>query len=529
LFLIPSLIEQGLFKTKEVYQSFKQHYYSIESVILTLAIMALLRIKNPEQLKQCKPGEIGRIIGLDRAPETRCLRNKIKFLANQNKSQQLNEILINHWYEETDAANNFLYIDGHVRVYFGHQANLPKKYVSRQKLCLNATTEYWVNDPQGMPVMVITGELTEKLEEAIEKYIIPQLQKTSLLPSPDTQDANTPVCNFIFDREAYHPVFFKRLWDLYKIAVITYRKNVKDEWDIETFKSVDVKVTQQNVTMLISEQEVILDNIPFREVRRLTETGHQTSIITNNKKINTSIIAGRMFGRWIQENFFRYMIADYDLDKITEFGIESIDELKQIINPEYRKVDYQLKKHREKTRRLKAKLYPLIEQGLDATIDQMPQLSTQQAIIQNKIKQLDEQEIQILLKRKNTPARITLKEMPPDKRYNKLKHESKMMMNIIKMICYRAETSVANILAEKLARDQEEKRMLVKQIVKNNADIIPDYKNKTLTVILHSLSNNRSNQAVQHLADLLNDTETIFPGTELKLIFKTALIANCEG
>jgi hypothetical protein len=319
------------------------------------------------------------------------------------------------------------------------------------------------------------------------------------------------------------------LWEVYKIAIITYRKNVKEEWDADSFKSTNTRVLLQDVPMLICEQEVTLDETPFREVRRLTETGHQTSIITNNRQISTSVIAGRMFGRWVQENFFRYMIADYDLDKITEFGVEAIEESKQIINPEYRKVNHKLKKHREKTQRLKAKLYPLIEQGIDAPIEQMPQLSAVQQAIQIKIEQLYQQEKLLLKERQDLPARITLKEMPPDKRYNKLKHESKMMINIIKMICYRAETSAANILAEKLARDQEEKRMLVKQIIKNNADIIPDYQNKTLTVVLHSLSNNRSNLAAQHLADLLNDTQTVFPSTELKIIFKTSLISNCEG
>jgi hypothetical protein len=47
-----------------------------ESVVLTLAFMALARIRNSEQRNQCKPGEIGRIIGLDKIPEVRCLREK---------------------------------------------------------------------------------------------------------------------------------------------------------------------------------------------------------------------------------------------------------------------------------------------------------------------------------------------------------------------------------------------------------------------------------------------------------------------
>ena len=146
LFLLPALLAQGLLKTKEVYHVPPNHYYGLESIILTLAFMALCRIKNPEQLKQCKPGEIGKIIGLDRIPEVRCLRDKIKLLTSQNQAQNLNGLLINHWYSKPSEEASFLYIDGHVRIYYGHQANLPAKFISRQKLCLSATTEYCLPD-----------------------------------------------------------------------------------------------------------------------------------------------------------------------------------------------------------------------------------------------------------------------------------------------------------------------------------------------------------------------------------------------
>ena len=70
--------------------------------------------------------------------------------------------------------------------------------------------------------------------------------------------------------------------------------------------------------------------------------------------------------------------------------------------------------------------------------------------------------------------------------------------------------------------------MVIKQIIANNADLIPDYINKTLTVQLHTLSAPRFNFASQQLAILLNQTETIFPGTDLRMIFKTTAPSNCD-
>ncbi len=529
LFLLPALLSQGLLKTKEIYEFPQNHYYGLESVVLTLAFMALARIKNPEQLKQCKPGEIGRLIGLDRTPEVKCLRGKIKLLASQGQAQELNRRLIDEWYKNNPAGNGaFLYIDGHQRIYYGNKANLPSKYISRQKLCLAATTEYWVHDGTGQPVLKVMGELTEKLEQAIEEQIIPELQKTVLLPDACSYEAvdpkvTSPVCTLIFDREGYHPSFFQKLWDRYRIAVITYRKNTQDKWPNDDFKQMEVNVLDQLVNMNICEKEIRLDGTLFREIRRNNEGGHQTAIISNNYFIDTPIVAGRMFGRWIQENFFKYLIADFDFDKMITYGTESVHGDKEVVNPQWRKADYQLKKQKEKTARLKAKLYPIAEQVMEQPIVKISSLSQKQIKLKEKIDASIQLEQTLKEQRSNYPSRIKVENMGEKQRYNQLKHESKILMNIIKMVCYRAETAVANLLSAHLSKYwNSEKRMLVKQIIQSNADLIVDEQNKTLTVVLHSLSAHRFNIAVGNLATLLNQTETVFPGSDLKIIFKTS-------
>jgi hypothetical protein len=78
--------------------------------------------------------------------------------------------------------------------------------------------------------------------------------------------------------------------------------------------------------MLLAEKEVTINNICLREVRRKTESGHQTSIVTTNKKLDLKDIALHMFARWSQENFFRYMRQDYAFDKMAQHAIEQIDE-----------------------------------------------------------------------------------------------------------------------------------------------------------------------------------------------------------
>ena len=49
-----------------------------------------------------------------------------------------------------------LYVDGHVRVYYGNTKQLPKHYIARERLCLSATADYWVNAMDGKPFFVMS-------------------------------------------------------------------------------------------------------------------------------------------------------------------------------------------------------------------------------------------------------------------------------------------------------------------------------------------------------------------------------------
>ncbi|MEP7239217.1 MAG: putative transposase [Ferruginibacter sp.] len=519
LFLLPALLMQGLLTIKETHK-LKAGYYDINAIILTLAFMALCRIKNPEQLKQYKPGELGRLIGLDRVPELKCLRKKISELASQDQGKELNDKLLQYWMPQ-DEGDVFLYADGHVNVYNGYLANLPVKYISRQKLCMSATTGFWLNDQQGNPLLVVSGELSEKLQHAIENNLITRLIKSKAVNIPQDITGETPaVCTIVFDREAYQPAFFMRLWTQYRIAVITYRKNVKDKWEEETFKNQSVTIGSNKKTMQLCEQSTHLDTHLFREIRCLTNTGHQTAIITTHPLLPATTVAGAMFTRWTQENFFKYMISDYSFDHIISYGTEDIDAKKEVVNPQYRKKTCQIKKEKEKKQRLQASFMEKMEKNLHNPLDTIAAVYDEQSNLVESIEAKQQYIDELTETRKTIDAKIKLSEMTDEKRYNKLKTESSLFINIIKMICYRAETALANQI-HFYNRADDEKRMLIKQIIQTPVNIIPDYHNKTLTVILHTLSTPRYNEIANTIATLLNETETIFPGTELTLIFKT--------
>lgn len=525
LLSLPALEEQGLGTLIDAYDELGG-YYSLRHVVLLLAKMALCRIKSPEQLKNHAPGELGKILGLDRAPEVKCLRNKIQRMVGQQKARTAQEKLLAYWLG--NQWTDLFYIDGHVRVYHGYKAQLPKRYVARQRLCLAGSMEYWINDQQGLPLFSVMGELTEKLKQAISDQLLPLLlETTKSFVNEQTLESQPEMPRFtlVFDREGYEPAFFGQLWKQHRVAVITYRKNVTDLWDTECFSDMEISKLYQNVTMRICERQTTLSGHDFREIRALSGNGHQTSIITNNHVLETAMIASKMFSRWNQENYFRYMLQEFDLDRVIEYGYEAENQEKTVINPLYRKASQKLKKVKEKKARLQAKMYALIEEHLDKDLDQVSKALAKQVRTSEKITDYEQQIEQLLKHRSTFTSRIAVKDMSGEnKQYNRLKKESKLLINIIKMIAYRAETTLVNLIKPYYVNNDKDGRTLIKEIFTTPADIYPDYENKTIKVTLHSLSSPRRNKAVKNLCQILTDTQTIYPGTELKMIFKSIAV-----
>ena len=400
LFLLPSLLSTGLLSYQDHYD-FLSGYYDLDIIILTLAFLYLSRIKNPEQLKQISPGEFGKLLGIDRIPEAKNLRLKISQIVEQKQAKKWSRRLAKLWVEEEETA--FYYIDGHVQVYSGHKANLGKKHISRLKLCLPGMMEFWINNSDGLPYFVVTGEVNEKMQEMILTQILPELLENIALKISDEQldaDPDLPRFTLVFDREISSPTFFGKLWSEHRVAVLTYKKNVKDKWDNNNFKEHEVKIDSNIVTMELCEKNIKLDNVEFREVRKKNNDSHQTSIITTNKKITTILIAIKMFSRWTQENFFKYMRNDYDLDRIAHYIVNEINDDFKVVNPTHSKLTYKLKKTREKIARKKAKLYELIEENINEDSDKTEKNLKKQSNEKEKLLQYEVEEIELIGLRK---------------------------------------------------------------------------------------------------------------------------------
>ncbi len=508
LLALPALLEQGLLEvTQDVFGALRNGFFGLRSVLLTFAFMALLRIKTPEQLTSHAPGELGQLLGLDRAPEVKTLRRKLEQMGQRGLGRRLHQRLTERWADAEPDELGLLYLDGHVRPYHGRKHQLPKHHVQQRGRPMPGTQDFHVNDARAEPLFVVTAEATEGLLTMMEQDLLPEIRFLVGLERRVT---------VVFDREGWSPDSFAR-WQELGFDVLTYRKGKQSRWQERFFGEVKGTVDGHKVSYQLAERRVTLSNgLQVREVRRLTDTGHQTAVITTNQRLSTFDVAYRMFSRWRQENFFRYMRHEFDLDHLCTYDVEPADPQRRVPHPERKKLDQRLKTAQTAVGQLvgrRGDLKPgdkLRVKGRMLDEDQVDELLRQR---EDKIRRLKQQ-------RDALPKKVPLDQVLDAKHIVQLERERKLLTDAFKMIAYRAESQLARWVGPFFKRHEDEARKFLQSVFQATADLIPDTQRTTLTVRFHGLANPRATRALAGLCEVVNATPTHYPGTELRLLFE---------
>ncbi len=520
---LPALLALGLLRHSQKNFSLPAGYYPLATIFLIIAFLALARVKSLEQLRYEPPGEWGKLLGLDRIPEVRTLREKVQILCQDGqKVGEWSQTLAQEWMEADPQSAGTLYIDGHVRVYHGHLTQLPRRYVARQRLCLRGTTDYWVNAMDGQPFFVVTQAADPGLLKVLEEQIVPRLlREVPGQPSEAELAADPRRCRFtlIFDRAGYSPEFFARMWAL-RIAVITYHKFPQELWAEEEFSSRPVRlINGEEVQLSLAERGVCLSNgFWMRELRQREASGHQTSMLSSDYRRELSAAAAALFARWCQENFFQYMGQHYGLDRLIEYGTQALPETTVVVNPAWRQKDQAVRRERTLLVRQQVR-FAALSLPSEASPEVVAQFEQQKGKLLEQIQHHQTALEQLKAQRKENAKHLALKDLPEKERFNQLTPTKKQFVDTIKLIAYRAETALVQVVREKLQRE-DDARALVRQVFDSAVDLCPDQQQKTLTVRLHRLSTPAHDEVLGHLCAELTASETTFPGTELRLVFE---------
>ena len=518
---LPALCDNGLLSGIDKHVHLPKGFYSCLHILMTIAFMALGRIRRPEGLRHISPGEFGKVIGLDRVPEVRTLREKITEMAHTGTPEAWMKELSKTWMNDDPDEAGYLYVDGHVRVYHGSTAVLPRRYVSRELLCLRGTTDYWVNDALGRPFFVVSKAVTDGLANTLLNDILPDLlTSVPRQPSPTELEADPLLHKFVivFDREGATHSLLSALWES-RVGAITYRKNVRDVWPENEFIENEVPVPGGgNTCMQLAMRATTLTageaSIPVVEIRRLTATGHQTAVICTARRLGNTIIAGRMFSRWCQENFFAYMMEHYEIDGLVQYGAEALPSTLLVINPAWSTLNKAVKISYRGVKKLQAKL------GAEESREDGADIQKKADYVQDiQAAQVDLE--QLRAERAKTEKKVTLDLLPENQRPTRLLPLNKQLADTVKMIAYRAETAMVAILRRHLAKE-DEARALVRELFVSSADIEPDETAGTLTIRIHRMASPVHDKAIASLMKELTERKFCHPETGAKMVYVLA-------
>ncbi len=504
LLALSALIATGLFEcAQKIYGSLGPAFFGLRTTLLTLVFMALWRIRRPEGLKEHSPWELGRVLGVDRAPEVKTLRRKLAALAAMSRAADLGRALAQQRVAQRGAALGFLYVDGHVRVYHGKH-RLPKTHVARLRLSLPATSDYWVNDATGDPLFVVTAEANAGLVKMLPGV----LQEIRTL-------VGSRQVTVVFDRGGFSPRLFQQIL-VAGFDLLTYRKGRVRRLPPRCFREHRTRIEGRTITYLLADQEVRLlkGKLRLRQVTRQKEDGHQTPILTSRRDLSAAQVAYRMFNRWRQENFFKYLGQEFALDALAEYAVVPDDPHREVPNPAWARVDIQLRQAQAQWDRLQA------EYGLAALTNLEKQRRTMRGfkIAQGKLGQqiweVGRQILQLRARRDKLPRRVPVQTVTSEP-VIKLAPEIKHLTNLVKMVAYQAESDLVRAVAPHYRRVEDEGRTLLQAAFLSAADLEVTATELRVTLVLQS-SPHRT-RAIATLCEQLNAFNTVFPGSSLRL------------
>ena len=520
LLALPALEGTGLLEAaREVYGRLRDGFYGLTATLLTVVFLALAGEPRAEGATRLPPAALGRVLGLDRAPEVKTIRRKLGELAAAGKAAELIMALARRHAAARPDALGFLHADGHARVYYGTR-QVQKTHVARLKFPAPATMETWVTDSGGDPVFMVVAEPSDSLAGELRR-LLPALRGIV------GQGRRVTVC---FDRGGWSPALFADITAA-GFDVLTWRKGPAPDLPAEEFTTVtctddrgrahEYELTGTTVELGISEGPRKGQSVTLRQVTRLVPARaggtRQIHVLTSRDDLTAGEVCWRMSSRWREENYFRYARTRFALDALDSYAAAPDDPDRTVPNPAKKTAAARVRQAEAAAQAAEAARDAALLQLRSPAPGQAAWISNQvinalAAPVEAAWRELDEAGQATAA----IPARIPLGELAPD--MVRLDAETKQITHAIRMAAYNAETTLARALDGHYARAGDEACALIREALTTSGDICPG--DGELLIRLDPLTAPRRTQALAALCDQLTAIGARYPGTDLVLRYK---------
>lgn len=511
LLILPALATTGLLEVfGKTYGRLRDGFYGLRVTVLTMLFLALLRDPRSEGATRINPADLGRLLGLDRAPEVKTLRRKLDELAQHRRGAELHHNLATAHAAARPDALGFLLVDGHTRAYFGKR-DLQKTHIARLHMAARATGETWIADAAGDPVMVVAAKPAAGLASELVRLL------------PDIRDVVGPDrrATIIFDRGGWSPATFASIVDA-QLDLITYRKGEftplpDTAFSVHTFTDPDGtprawSLAETTATFTVGKGRTL----ELRQIHKKTPDGTQIPILTSRRDLDTAQVCWRLGGRWRQENYFKYGRQHFALDALDCYDDVADDPDRMVPNPAKKRAKATITAAKQTLAEAEADLADAIDDAADKA--RRPGTGATAEVSRAATRAVTTARAQLEQARAASAAtaeRVALREVRPDARL--LNEERKLITHAIRMAAYNAETTLARMLHGHYSRADDEARALIREAMTLPGDL--ELRDDTLHVRLDPATAPRRSRALHTICQQLSATETRYPETNLKIAY----------
>jgi hypothetical protein len=285
------------------------------------------------------------------------------------------------------------------------------------------------------------------------------------------------------------------------------------------------KIDGQAVECELADKSIHVDYGPrgkrkrlqMRQVSRRKQNGDQTHIVTNDRATGALLLAHHMFGRWGQENFFKYMGDESDFDGLWTYAMEVADDDQEVSNPERKKLAAKMNKIREHLEDL-TRQYG--ERALDNQESQRPTMrgfKIANGDLTQELCRATEEWERMKQRYDSIPAIVPIRETLKGDKLRQVRVETRRLIHCFRIAGFRAESALRELLRPHYRRWRQDGRTIIQSMLQSSGDL--EVRPGMLRVMLAPQSAQHRSRALARLCEELNALGTKFPGSDLLLIF----------
>jgi transposase len=531
LLAMPALQATGLLScAATVFGRLPNGFYGLDTMLTEGVLRALAGEPRAEGATRVDPVALGRVLGLDRAPEVKTIRRKITALAATGRADELLAAMAARHVARLDDANPDLaavfYVDGHVRAYQGAR-RVAKTHIARLRFPAPATVETWVSDAAGDPVLVVMAQPGASLAMELRR-LLPELRRA-------VGDQRRVLVGF--DRGGWSPTLFEHM-HAQGFDVLTWRKvpaenvapdlftdvtHIDDHGRIHQWRvgdtTVDLPTGDDQDTFTMRQVSLQVPNTKAGRDKHPQDSTRQIHILTTRTDLSPGEVIYRMGSRWRQENYFRYARMHFDLDSHDAYATTDDDPTRMVPNPAKKKAHQRLLAARSGYERALARTDAALLDAKSAPPGQSVLITNAAhdgltAGLRGAEADLDGAQAA----HRAIPTRLPLAQVNPGQQV--LNIQTKLITHAIRMAAFNIDTALARAVRvyTGYARAGDEAHTLARQALTGSGDIDPQ--DGFLTVRLDPLPTQRATTAIAELCEHLTATQTRYPGTELVLRYE---------